>query len=467
MRPLATLALACAPLFAQSDTPQRQVILNVIATTNKNEPVTDLQASEVHVREDGKPHPIEFFDFNGSRRDSSPASPGVFVNRSTTEPVVILFDRWNEQLMTTASAWGDIAKAFEGLETVDRIYCYFLTNQGNLFPVRPLPTPDADPSGEAPVTPAQLHAALDQAVQKLNGFRNVDALDPVRRANTTFAMLDKLGNLMTSIAGRKTLIWVTHGVPLIIREPGGPLDLTNTVRNGSLSAARAGIAIYTVDQSAAGAGADVEGVSRATLQMVSSITGGRWFGSGNASEALNAALADSRGAYRLSYTSDYRPDDKKEHKIRLESTRKNVRLLTVEGYFGNTAEPDENSYMENAFAAQNRSPFDATEIRLSVVIKRDGPKTHFDIRVNPSDIYLKEDGEKYQGRVVACVSIFSGTEYRGSSKPESTALSLTADQLKQSIVLTQDAEFKDANRARVIVYDDTLHALGSVTFPLN
>lgn len=470
MRPLATLALACIPLLAQSDTPQRRVILNLIATTNKGEPVTDLQSSEIHLKDEGKPRALDFFDFDGSRREN-PAASGQFVNRAEIPPTVILFDRWNEQLLTTASAWNDIAKAFEGLEKVDRIYCYFLTNHGDLYPVRPLPPLDSDPNAEQSISPSQLHAMLDAAVVKLNGLRNVDALDPLKRINVTFTMLDKLGTQMATASGRKNLIWVTHGVPLVVRQPGGPIDFTSAVQRFSASANRAGISIYAVDQSAQGAGADPTGLSRATLQLVASLTGGRWLASGNAGEALDSALADARGTYRIAYSSSYRPDDKKEHKIHLESTRKNIRLLTIEGYIGNAPELDPSTWEDASFSAQTHSPFDATDIRLRVSMTRDpSGSAHFDIHVNPSDVLMIQDNGAYHGRIAVSMSIFAGNSYKGSTKAQPTDLNLTADQWKQAqqqgIVLTQDANLASATRVRVTVYDDGTHALGSVTIPL-
>lgn len=98
---------------------------------------------------------------------------------------------------------------------------------------------------------------------------------------------------------------------------------------------------------------------RQTLEMFSSLTGGRFYPTNDAREALATAIADGRGAYRLAYYSPTRPKDRKEHKIRLESSKKDVHLLTQEGYFSDAAEPNPDVLEHSLFSSVPHSPFDA------------------------------------------------------------------------------------------------------------
>jgi VWFA-related protein len=465
-----SIVLAVLPVSAQ-ETPQRLVELSVIATTNKDEPVTDLEASEVHLKEDGKARPLAFFRFAGSRRQIAAPAAGEFINRPAPPPTVILFDRWNETIMLAAEAWSDIGNAIQRLESVDRVYIYFLTPKGELYPVRPLPPADADLRGAAPVQAAQLRAALDETVKKLNGFRDMDVLDPGIRANTTLKALANLGTQMSAIAGEKTLLWVTRGFPLQLFIQGQSIDFTAQVRGIATAMVQSKVALSAVDQSARGAGADPVGESRQTLQTFSELTGGRWYESGDTVHALNQSISDTRGEYRVAYYSDFRQNDKKEHKIRIESSRKNVRFVTREGYFGNTPEPDPNIMEKASFNAESRSPFDASEIAVRVEFKEEQGGEHLTIHVNPSDILLAENGGEYQGHLSVAFAVYSSGTFKGATKPVDTAVNLSKDQLAQAqkdgIVLNQDVPHAEgADRLRVMVYDAGLHALGTVTIPL-
>src|SRR5581483_10136750 len=75
---------------SQSALSQRLVSLHVTATNAQGEPVTDLQAADVQVREDGKVRPVVFFRFAGDQRTVPPAAEGEFVNTPSPGPIVLL-----------------------------------------------------------------------------------------------------------------------------------------------------------------------------------------------------------------------------------------------------------------------------------------------------------------------------------------------------------------------------------------
>jgi VWFA-related protein len=457
---------------AYPDSPRRLTQLSVAATDAKGQPVTDLRLADIRLRDDGKPYPLVFFRFNGVRREIASPAAGAFINRSGITPTVILFDRWNEHLITAAESWGDIDNTILHMESVDRLYIYVLTNKGDLYAVHALPPPDADPITISPPSPAQLRAKLDEAVQKLSGFRNIDVFDPILRANATVQALAAIGTQMSIIAGRKNLVWVTHGFPLQLFIDGQPIDFASAVRKLSVAATQADLQIYTVDQSAQGAGADMLGQSRATLQMFAALTGGRWLPSGNTELGLAEALADGRGAYRLAYYTPYRENDHKEHKIRLESSRKGVRLQTREGYFGDTPEADPAMLEQALLNPAPHSPFDATDVGLRVAFSRaaSGDATHFNIRVNPAEVLLDHAADKYLGQFTVMLALY-GADFVKTLPTVRVDIQLTEDQFKRAatdgIVIPQDVPVgPEVVKVRVIVFDNGLHSLGSVTFPM-
>jgi VWFA-related protein len=457
------------PSIALAQT-ERLVRLDIVATNAKGEPVTDLKSSDIQVREDGKPQRIVFFDPPGSTPVLAPSAAGEFVNRREPIPTIILFDRWNERILTADSGWMDISAALEGLESVEQIYIYFLTNRGELFPVHPLPGTDADPRNAPRPSPSQLRALLDDTVRQLHGFRDIDVQDPFLRANTTFQAIGALSARMASIAGRKNLIWVTQGIPLSVPVPRGDWDFTPQIRALSARSAQSQIAIYTVEQSAQGAGAPLGSLSRTTLQMFASLTGGRWYTSGNTRRALADAMADGRGLYRIAYYSAVREKEGKEHKIRLESSQKGVRLLTVEGGFDDAVESDPEQLEQEAFDGESRSPFDAGEIGLRVEMLRDasGKKAHLTIHVNPADVLIEHDGSKYRSQLRVMTVYYSDGFLEHTADVAQADTVLTPEQYNQApqqwitfpLEMTVDPEVQ---KMRVMVFDRGTHGLGSVT----
>jgi VWFA-related protein len=349
------LVLACAvPVVAQTnvqgDSRQRLIKLNVAATSAKGDPVTDLSAADVQLREDGKPQAIAFFRFAGRQASTVLHAQGEFVNHPVTAPLVILLDRWNERMTTTAQAWIELGTAVQRLESVQSVYIYVLTSNGDLSAVRPLPVTEADLSATSPLSPVELRAQLDEAVRKIQGFK---ARDDLRmRVLMTFQALDTLRLQMSSITGRKNLIWITQGIPLVIPPR---IDLTPQVRSLSEMAARAQIAIYTVDQSS-GSGASLSNEVLA-LRMFSALTGGRWYPSDNAERSIADARTDARGSYRIAYYSTVAEKDNKEHKIRVDATRKGIHLLTRDQFVSEVAESD---------ADQLEAEFGSGRARLSM-----------------------------------------------------------------------------------------------------
>jgi len=295
------LLVAVASAYAQAERdaelPQRLIRLNVAATNAKGDPVTDLRATDIRLREDGKALPVVFFRFTGPKRESMPLAQGETANHPAVTPTLLLFDRWNERIMTASSAWVGLGNALQRLESVEDVYIYFLTGHGDLFPVHPLPPGNADLRKLAQPTPAQLRTELDDAVRKQNELRGVQAQDQVLRANTTFRALNALGSQMAAIAGRKNLIWVTHGFPLTLDMQGGIIDLRAQVHQLSMAAAQLGIAIYAVDEPP-DLGTDLGSSYRDTLETFSSLTGGRLYPSDAIPDALANAIADGLGHRR-------------------------------------------------------------------------------------------------------------------------------------------------------------------------
>jgi VWFA-related protein len=454
------------PVSAQQPSPGKLITLNVAATNSRDEPVTDLQASDLQLREEGKPQPIAFFRFAGTNRTMAAHAPGEFDNHTTAQPVVILFDRWNERLVTSAKSGIELGTAIQHLETAGNIYIYFLTSKGELAAVHPLPGTEGDVRATPDPSPAELRDELEHGIEEYQGFRARDDLNV--RLQKTFDALNMLRIRTGAIAGRKSLIWVTQGIPLVFRAAGnGIVDLTPDVKKLSELFAQSQIAMYTVDQTN-GVGTDL---SR-TLQLFSSLTGGRWSSHDNPALALGDALTDARGGYRIAYYSPVSEKEGKEVKIRLDTPRKGIRLLTREGFTVEPAGPNPEQQEAALFDNQIRSPLDASEIGLRVAMarKQQTDSVHFDIHADPADVLILPEGDHYRVQLDVIVAAYNENVPKVTSPATRVELTLTKAQLNQAategIAVPLDVPVSNqVQKLRVIVLDPKMQALGSVTIP--
>jgi VWFA-related protein len=461
------LSIAAIPAPAQSRT---LVKLNLVATDSKGAPVTDLSAKDIVVREDGAVHPLVFFRFAGGRPAMSQTGTNEFANRSGPPVTVILLDRWNQRELTLATAWQDIATALGHYENVDRLYLYFLGNQADLVPVQPLPGPEADLRMPPPLSATALIARFNQTVRSLTGLRDMANVDPMDRAERTLQALHIVSQ-MGNIAGPKSLVWVTHGFPIqFLNMSQQLLDYTQPLLGAAAAAVQSQVSIYTVDQSDEGAGADPAGLARQTLELISEQTGGRWFTSGRTADALAAVSNDTRGMYQLAYLPQATAKKSKDHKLRVESLRKGVRLLARAGFTGDepTANPDE--IMEDVLTRQSHSPFDATEIGLRVGRSEKPQGVHLEIHIDAADLYLEHRDDGDHGSLGLQLASYREGVCEATQPATRKDLALTQAEydnaMKNGLAISSDIKVADGiQQLRVMVFDRGIQGLGSVTLP--
>lgn len=458
----AVLAFAAMLAFAQSsggDEPDQSLIkLNVVASTAKGEPVTDLLASDIRIKEDGKARPVALFRLAGGATSAA--------------PTIVVVDRWNERVATLASTWSEIQEGLRTVQPGDPVYLYYLDNHGALIPVRPLPRADASRAA-LELSYSQLIDGLDDVMKMSPGFRGADAWDPVQRANLTFRALNFLSAQVAGLTGRKNLLWVTHGVPLMANVPsGGMADFTQRIRDFAATAGQAQIAVYAVDEASAGSLTDLFGQSHAALEMLTKLTGGRWFASNSFKPAITACLNDSRSNYTVAFYSPI--EERRYHKLRVESARKDVRLLTRDGFDGAAAiGPGTGDSEEDAFSNEQESPVEATEIGMKVAsVSRDSANdvVRVELLIDSKDLLMDHKSGNYEAHLVVMPALFSGGTFQKTLAPNTVDIRLTEaqfDAAKEGIrVVRYLSAASGIDKARLMVFDRGRHALGSVMVEL-
>ena len=486
VRMLAGLALLLGPLWGQdsSAAEPRMVDLNVVAVDDHGQPVADLTRDELRVSDSGKAQTIAYFHHRDASARLLPAlGPNEVSNRgkkNIPRATVILFDLLNQDFATRGTSANQLIHDLESLETADYLYLYLLTLDGRLYPVRGLPTEqaEADGPGGEPWT-RHVKPMLNEALRATAQVRRPD-IDIAVREPITYTALERMADELSIVPGRKNLVWVTDGVPIELgpyrSDIGDFVDFTTLLRRMSEAFERTGTAIYPVRQVMLGSPDNVNGGSGLgsidTLSQFAQMTGGRPDAGKDIGAAVRQAINDARTSYQIGYYPPPKNWDDKFHKLRVTCTRKGVRIQVKNGYYGWREQPGARS--ELAIESAIPPAFDAAEIGLRATLSPDPSGAHrvrLDARIDADDVALVHQGERYNAQLRLAIVGYapSAQPQRGPTIPLDLGYNAQdRDQaLRQGINFTQDVTLQeDVRSVRLIVFDRGSDAVGSVTLPV-
>jgi VWFA-related protein len=151
--------------FPQTST---RVTLNVVAFDSHDQVVGDLTSQDFQVSDQGQPQRIVSFHRNGDPQVSPSNVPNAL---QVAPPVVILFDLLNDNLANRGQGTAEIIKALEHLQLSDSLYLYLLSSQGELKPVRGLPSAQEDNPPEKTPWTERIKPLLGAAINNAYGVR--------------------------------------------------------------------------------------------------------------------------------------------------------------------------------------------------------------------------------------------------------------------------------------------------------
>ena len=261
------------------------VLVDVVATNGKGEPVTDLTAQDFVVSEDGHPQTVRSFSFQEPAHDrsdlqavSQPLPPGVITNipRSRKGAIwnVIVLDALNSPMLEQSSAREQLLKVIDKIPDQPAAI-FVLTDQLRLlqdFSTDPaalkrviaglnnkgsalLDNPKGGHEGERinPVIWGMLPQSARNAILNFEGEGT--ASHTRSRLQITLEALNAIARNLKPLPGRKNLIWVSQGFPFSI-EPGTTVNARESVTGRSYTVAIAAtanalfdsqVAIYPID----------------------------------------------------------------------------------------------------------------------------------------------------------------------------------------------------------------------------
>ena len=484
------LAVACAAgerangQEAGAAAPARMVQLSVVAFDKSGQPVGDLTAADFEIADAGRPQKVAVFRHSDAKlTQAAPLGPLEFSNRAAANlphATLVLFDLLNETFGARGEASSFLVDGLKSVESGDTLFLYLLTADGKLYPVRGLPLADspAADSGAASWT-KDARTLVDGALNKMFQLRPT-ATDIGTRVRQTYGALESVGRMLAGIPGRKSIVWITRGVPIglppAFTTSHEPVDFTPLLRRSCLILNRANVAVYPVMQVPPGMGAVDEsssaGVSNEEgLRQMAELTGGPSKTTNSISAVVRQAMNDVRTGYQVGYYPPVANWDGKFHSLHIACARKGVRIQAQTGYY---AFPERVSSEQEAVTASVKTMFDASEIGLRCTMSPSpsgGSAVRFALRIDLADLRIAQQGDRYTAHLHVQMAGYGpgGEPHLAPVAP--LDLSWSAEELAKArtdgLVWNQDLNPADAGeKLRFLVYDRESHALGTLTVPL-
>ena len=500
------------------------VQVDVIAKDEKGRPVEDLKKEEFEITDNGRPQRIATFAMEKVTRSSTAAAPpqqppNVFSNEVAGTGaarggyVAILMDWFNTGIGNTQRSRQYVLKVLRSMDPNGKVALYSLDREG-LHLVNEFGSSQADivkslgslAGSASPCRAMQLTEFYFPGERSSPYARHAETLcdDPLMpiqqapvflraRIRETQEALQLIAEHLQGVPGRKSLIWISSGVPAYINEaPNGAATFPDAQApgvkfGGEFEATfrklnNAGVSVYPVDARGLPVGQirdDPRFPGSAMVQLTTPVmdefaskTGGvAFYGRNDVDEGIKRVLEDSSVTYLLGY---YAPEEDSRlgfHKLGVKVHREGVKLRYREGYSVEAvavAPEDRRAQFSRAVLA----PLDATAIPIEVTAERNQNALTLRIAVKPGSLGLAHAGDRWQG------SIDVATQFV-SAKPE-TPFTLQFDTVDLDLAEAQYAAAErdglvfprtldipaGADRVKALVRSGSSGDIGSVTIPL-
>jgi len=365
----------------------RLVVLDVVATDSKGQPVPDLKAADFTVLEDGKPQKISGFNFEHSgvsltRTAQLQLPPSVVTNAPTFQSNslnVILFDAANGDFTEQVYARDQLMRFLNGAALDRPVAIYAMQAQLKLLHDFTMDNKLLSAAVAKYRPPAKLNNSESMESRASAFSTRGDYHTSERDIENTLNQLNVLAKILAGYPGRKNLIWLSESFPLTLfpetlnpasiggqdlRSAGTPGTNQNLqtsapfktygalIKKVSDSLMAAQVAVYPVDAGAVGK--DDHAASQHTMDNMAESTGGKSFKNSNdLALGLRSGIEDGSTYYTLTYYPENKNWDGQFRRIQVKSTRSNMNLRYREGYYA--VDPEKINKEDSDAVAENFS----------------------------------------------------------------------------------------------------------------
>lgn len=417
----------------------RLVVVDVVASDSKGQPVPDLHAGDFTVLEDGRPQKISAFTFQrGGSVDIAPDQlPANIISNTprfrSSSLNVILFDTLNGEFAEHAYAKDELLKFLNSAELGRPVAIFAL--QSDLKLLHDFTTDNKALSAAVSRYRPPAQTINSESIEsRASAFATRgDYHTSERSIETTLNQLNALAKVLSGYPGRKNLIWLSESFPLTLFPEStmalnmdgqslksaevttGPSTLERLqpsaafksyavlIKRVSDALMAAQVAVYPVDAGALGK--DDHLASQHTMDDMAGSTGGKSFKNSNdLSFGLKTSIEDGSTYYTLEYYPDNKKWDGQFRTIQIKSSRPGMSLRYREGYYA--LDPEKLRKEDSDAVAENFSrlmEFDApamTSVQFQAQVLQPSDKNKkvlVNFHVDPRTLAFehKDNGEEY------------------------------------------------------------------------
>jgi len=290
-----------------------------------------------------------------------------------------------------------------------------------------------------------------------------------RASEITRSTFDTFAQQLRSVPGRKSILWLTQGLPArLMREPatwGKTIARLND----------ANVAVNAIDEEGVGGG---EGGARIwggggiiSEQMLAKWTGGQAFFDRN---DLDGAMAQSIANSRIDYTLGfYLGDlDGEYHELKVKVNRHGLELNHRLGYIAKADAVHNKENRKTELESVLLNPLNLTDVGIAAKIERKAGNLEIHLQLTPESLTLAEANGVWNGKVEELfVEKNDATSKQMASlrqmetfhiKPEGKA-----DYDKRGRISTQTMRYVNgATKLVIVIRDSATGRTGSLTVPL-
>ncbi len=494
----------------------RLVQVFVIAEDSRGRAVTNLTKDDFTVLDQGKPQNISSF---------TPliAGPGI-LNASSTTPThdfsnlaeseqgaapsvsVILLDFVNTSLKDFSYAQTQVLKFARQTRPEDQVAIYLLTPAGldvlhdftndadSLARVMsgPKHSPNGSISNDASAVAANAaYKRMNDAIGDAFAERYRWYPKYVNRPQVTAWAMQRIAKRLAGIPGRKNLIWIAGTFPVnagYMRTGAGPGVSTGENFTQALSSTAkvlndANVYVYPVETRGP-SGENIlpvvdppppTGQNQPAPEIDGAAPNEKMFQAMNISEAIRAAIDDSRESYAIGYYPDHNKWDGTFREIKVKVNRPGIILRYRAGYFASPEGTEVVAQKRLALIDAVQSPVPMIGLGLKIHAEpletRGDREMKVDIRIDAEQMHFEQKDDRWEASIEVVWAALSADgrivargEHSFGVKPEKSGYE---EILRDGLAFSEHASVpSEAVEVRLVVRDLGYGATGSVNIPL-